>query len=84
VQAGELTLHCRQGGRGDRTVVFLNSLGSDLSIWDDVACAVAPHVRTVQYDLRGHGLSDAPPAPYTVRESPTAHREAETAKAHRG
>ncbi|GGJ68544.1 3-oxoadipate enol-lactonase [Deinococcus aquiradiocola] len=68
MQAGELTLHCRQGGRGDRTVVFLNSLGSDLSIWDDVAGTVAPHVRTVQYDLRGHGLSDAPPAPYTVRD----------------
>ncbi|WP_309570295.1 3-oxoadipate enol-lactonase [Deinococcus sp.] len=51
-----------------RTVVFLNSLGSDGRIWDDVAADLHREYATVQYDKRGHGLSDAPPAPYTIRD----------------
>jgi 3-oxoadipate enol-lactonase/4-carboxymuconolactone decarboxylase len=41
------------------TVVFVNSLGSDLRIWDDVVEALATaRIGAVRYDLRGHGLSD--------------------------
>ena len=41
------------------TVVFVNSLGSDLRIWDDVVEALAKaRIGAVRYDLRGHGLSD--------------------------
>ena len=46
------------------TVVFVNSLGSDLRIWDGVVEALAgARIGAVRYDLRGHGLSDlgAPP-----------------------
>lgn len=46
-------------------VVFLHALGTDLTIWD----AVLPHLpplRALRFDLRGHGKSDAPPAPYTM------------------
>ncbi|GMA16468.1 3-oxoadipate enol-lactonase [Deinococcus metallilatus] len=65
-----VALHHRVGGpnQAARTLVFLNSLGSDLRIWDAVAPAFAATLRTVQYDQRGHGLSDAPPAPYTLRD----------------
>jgi len=46
-------------------VVFLHALGTDLTLWD----AVLPHLpplRTLRCDLRGHGCSDTPPAPYTM------------------
>jgi 3-oxoadipate enol-lactonase len=49
-------------------LVFINSLGSDLRIWQDVVPAFLDRYRVVLYDKRGHGLSDAPPAPYTMDE----------------
>ncbi|KQT85115.1 3-oxoadipate enol-lactonase [Aurantimonas sp. Leaf443] len=56
--------HRRAGTRGGRRVLFLNSLGSDLRIWDEVAERLAPGCETLVYDMRGHGLSEATPAPY--------------------
>lgn len=38
-------------------VVFANSLGTDLRIWDAVL-PLLPDVRAIRYDNRGHGLSD--------------------------
>ena len=52
--------------RRARSFVFVNSLGTDLRIWDELATHYADNFRTVRYDLRGHGLSDAPPAPYAI------------------
>lgn len=46
------------GAASGPTVVFANSLGTDLRLWD----ALLPHLpagfRYVRYDKRGHGLSD--------------------------
>jgi 3-oxoadipate enol-lactonase len=50
----------------DRTFVFVNALGTDLTIWDDVVADYAGAFRILRYDLRGQGLSDAPPAPYSI------------------
>lgn len=61
-----ITLRYETAGSGGTPIVFLNSLGTNLHIWDEVAAHFA-HVQTVCYDKRGHGLSDAPPAPYTLR-----------------
>ena len=49
-------------------LVFINSLGSDLRIWQEVAPAFTEQFRVILYDKRGHGLSDAPSAPYTIDE----------------
>ena len=56
----EATLHVEVRLLADRpTVVFVNSLGSDLRIWDGVVEALAAaRIGVVRYDLRGHGLSD--------------------------
>jgi 3-oxoadipate enol-lactonase len=45
-------------------VMFINSLGSDLRIWDDVVSLIQPS--SLRYDKRGHGLSDAPIGPYSI------------------
>jgi 3-oxoadipate enol-lactonase len=47
-------------------LLFVNSLGTDLGMWAPQAAALANPVRLIRYDTRGHGLSDAPPGPYTV------------------
>ncbi len=49
-------------------LVFINSLGCDLHIWDGVIRPFADRFRILRYDLRGHGLSDAPPGPYAIRD----------------
>lgn len=38
-------------------VVFVNSLGTDLRLWDRVLPLLPPGLRYVRYDKRGHGLS---------------------------
>jgi 3-oxoadipate enol-lactonase len=47
-------------------LLFSNSLGSDLTMWDGVVKALGSSFRTIRYDTRGHGGSDAPKGPYTV------------------
>ena len=54
-----------EGGKDKLALVFCNSLGSDLRIWDSVVPYFVRNLRTVRYDKRGHGLSDAPAPPYS-------------------
>ncbi|MFT3691003.1 3-oxoadipate enol-lactonase [Paenirhodobacter sp.] len=63
----DATLHIRDDGpRDGRPVVFANSLGTDLRVWDALLPMLPPGLRIVRFDKRGHGLSDAPPAPYRL------------------
>ncbi len=54
------------GAHGKPVLVFANSLGSDLRIWQGVAERLQDRFQLIGYDLRGHGLSDAPPSPYST------------------
>ncbi|HET9917168.1 MAG TPA: 3-oxoadipate enol-lactonase [Candidatus Binatia bacterium] len=56
------------GAAGKPALLFANSLGSDLRIWDDVASRLAGHCHVIRYDLRGHGLSEAPAPPYSAAD----------------
>ncbi|MHA3976688.1 3-oxoadipate enol-lactonase [Halovulum sp. GXIMD14794] len=49
----------RPGAEGRRPVVFANSLGTDLRIWDAVIDALPADLPVLTWDKRGHGLSDA-------------------------
>jgi 3-oxoadipate enol-lactonase len=49
-------------------IVFINSLGCNLHIWDQVTPAFTDRFRIIRYDKRGHGLSEAPPGPYSLRD----------------
>ena len=63
-----ITIHYQEEGVPDgRALVFINSLGTDLRIWDGVVAALDGRYRIIRYDKRGHGLSDCPPAPYSLR-----------------
>lgn len=41
-----------------QTLVFINSLGTDLRIWDAVIERLGTSANTLRYDKRGHGLSE--------------------------
>ncbi len=52
-------------------IVFSNSIGATLEMWDEQARDLAPHYRVLRYDTRGHGrspvaLKDGAPAPVTM------------------
>ncbi len=48
------------------TIVMLNSLGTDLRMWDPQVALLSHTLRIVRYDCRGHGSSDVPAGPYTL------------------
>ena len=62
-----ITLRYESEGSGKTPLVFINSLGTNLHIWDEVVSQFRDR-QCVRYDKRGHGLSDAPPSPYTMRD----------------
>lgn len=47
-------------------LVLIHALGTDLHIWDEVLPLLPPGLRILRFDLRGHGASDVPPAPYNM------------------
>ncbi|MGO3126863.1 MAG: 3-oxoadipate enol-lactonase [Luteimonas sp.] len=62
-------LHYRVDGPADAPwLVFCNSLGTDLSMWDAQADAFAGDFRVLRYDRRGHGASTAPAGAYTLAD----------------
>jgi len=48
------------------TLVFANSLGSTLDLWDPVLPLLPQGLRVVRFDNRGHGRSDVPDGPYSM------------------
>ena len=62
VKANGLVIHYLDQGRRDGPpLVFINSLGADFRIWNEVAEILAPDFRIIAYDKRGHGLSQSGP-----------------------
>lgn len=49
-------------------LVFLNSLGADLRMWDTQAAALKSDWRVIRYDNRGHGESQAPEGACTLEQ----------------
>ena len=50
-----------EGPRDAPALAFINSLGCDLRIWDDVSRILGRDFRIIRYDKRGHGLSESGP-----------------------
>src|SRR5690606_8350855 len=67
IQANGAELHVAVSGPDTGpAVVFANSLGTDLRVWDALIPHLAPGLRLVRYDKRGHGLSEETPGPYSI------------------
>lgn len=52
----------------DTTVVFSNSLGADLSMWEDNIDVLSHHFNVLRYDTRGHGMSSIHQDELTIAE----------------
>ncbi|WP_242916419.1 3-oxoadipate enol-lactonase [Pontibacter liquoris] len=50
------------------TIVFSNSLGTDLNMWDGVVALVKPSLNVLRYDTRGHGQSTISSDAVTIAE----------------
>jgi 3-oxoadipate enol-lactonase len=62
-----LDIHYREDGDPKGApVVFANSLGTDLRLWDAILPLLPQSLRLIRYDKRGHGLSGCPDAPYPM------------------
>ena len=67
IDANGCRINVKVEGRDDAPVLMLcNSLGTDMSMWDDQVPDFLRHFRLVRYDRRGHGGSDAPKGPYNM------------------
>ncbi|MDN2579421.1 3-oxoadipate enol-lactonase [Aquibium sp. ELW1220] len=65
---GVVLHHEDRGGTGKPAIVYSNSLGTDFRIWDEVVARLGDRFRHIRYDKRGHGLSEATPAPYAMND----------------
>ena len=64
---GDVRLHYRVDGPDDGPpVVFANSLGTDMRLWDPILPMLPKGLRIIRFDKRGHGLSSCPPGNYSM------------------
>ncbi|MBB5157945.1 3-oxoadipate enol-lactonase [Saccharopolyspora phatthalungensis] len=56
------------GPDGAPVVVLSNSLGTDLTLWDEQVPALTREFQVLRYDQRGHGATPAKPGPYTLKQ----------------
>ena len=64
---GDVRLHYRIDGPEDGApVVFANSLGTDMRLWDPILPLLPKGLKFIRFDKRGHGLSTCPAAPYSM------------------
>lgn len=61
------SMHYRdEGDPNGAPVVFSNSLATTLHLWDPILPHLPNGLRIIRYDMRGHGDTDVPPAPYSM------------------
>jgi 3-oxoadipate enol-lactonase len=67
IKADGCSIHVQVDGPERAPVLMLsNSLGTDLTMWDDQVAPLTQQFRLVRYDRRGHGKSGVPDGPYTM------------------
>ena len=67
VEANGITINYVIEGSGP-WVTLSHSLTTDLSMWDQLAVALAPTFTVLRYDTRGHGKSSAPDGAYSFEQ----------------
>jgi len=68
LEANGIRINYQIDGADNAPVLLMsNSLGTNLHMWDKQIPELAKRFRVVRYDTRGHGKSDAPNFPYTLK-----------------
>jgi 3-oxoadipate enol-lactonase len=67
VQSNGCPIHYEiEGDEKKPVLMFCNSLGTTLHMWDGQMPEVTKHFRVLRYDRRGHGKSGVPAGPYNM------------------
>ncbi len=67
IQLDDIAVHAEVSGPDSGPpVLLLHSLGTNFHMWDPQAKALAKRHRVIRMDMRGHGLTEATPGPYTM------------------
>ncbi len=64
--AGVRIYHKVEGKAGRPAIVLLNSIGTEMAMWDRAVPYLLDHFLVVRIDTRGHGASDAPAGDYSL------------------
>jgi 3-oxoadipate enol-lactonase len=68
-QLSDLRIHYELAGPASApALVFSNSLGATLSMWDPQWTALRKQFSVLRYDTRGHGQSSVTPGPYAIAQ----------------
>lgn len=68
-EKNDLRTHYRIDGPATGPVlVLINSIATDLSVWDALVAESGQRMRVLRYDLRGQGQSDAPDGEYSMAQ----------------
>lgn len=67
IRVNDIEVRYRIDGSGP-WLTLSHSLSCDLTMWDDIAAALAPTFTVLRYDTRGHGGSSAPAGAYTFAQ----------------
>jgi 3-oxoadipate enol-lactonase len=69
VRANGISFVCQiDGPAGAPWLTFSNSLNTNISLWDGQVALLADRFRILRYNTRGHGGTEAPPAPYDLED----------------
>lgn len=62
-----ISVHYRdEGDPNGAPVLFSNSLATTMHLWDPILPHLSKGLRIIRYDMRGHGETEVPPAPYNM------------------
>lgn len=68
IEANGINITYKLDGPEDAPVIMLsNSLMSNHTMWDPQMAVLTESFRVLRYDTRGHGDTDAPQGPYTIK-----------------
>jgi 3-oxoadipate enol-lactonase len=57
-----------EGPRDAPALTFVNSLGTDMRLWEPQAIRLSKYYRVLRYDIRGHGTSSLGDGPMTIEQ----------------
>jgi 3-oxoadipate enol-lactonase len=60
-----VNLNYKDQGHGP-PLILIHGLSDDLHFWDPLIPQLSPYYRIITLDLRGHGLSEETPGPYSI------------------
>jgi 3-oxoadipate enol-lactonase len=67
INTGQISINYQESGEGF-PLILLHGLSDDLNLWNPLVPELSKKYRTIALDLRGHGHSARPEAPYSIHQ----------------